>query len=86
MTIASYDLITVSSAYVTIDLIVWQRYRMRTRGLVELTMDVNPHLAKLHKFSPFLPVGTQVRIPIDPEIMKGTPKPQHTIQIYGRIK
>jgi phage tail protein X len=82
--ITSYDLITVSGDYVTVDAVVWKRYHSRAPGMVEAMLDVNPHLAKLHRVSPFLPVGTQLRIPIDPDILRGTPRPSETIQLYKR--
>jgi phage tail protein X len=82
--ITSYDLITVSGDYVTVDAVVWKRYRSRAPGMVEAMLDVNPHLAKLHRVSPFLPVGTQLRIPIDPDILRGAPRPSETIQLYKR--
>jgi phage tail protein X len=84
MATTSFDLITVSGDYVTVDDIVWRRYRNRAPGMVEAMLDVNPHLAKLHRVSPFLPVGTQLRIPIDPDILRGAPRPSETIQLYKR--
>jgi phage tail protein X len=77
-------LITVEGDFVTVDLLVWRRYKTPALGVVERMLEDNPHLAKLHKLSPFLPVGTQVRIPIDLEILKGRPKPQKVITLYGR--
>lgn len=85
MTVTSYDLITVGSDFTTVDLIVWKRYKMRAPLIFERTLDDNPHLARLHKTSPFLPVGTQLRIPIDPEILRGAPQPRTTITIIGRV-
>ncbi len=82
MTISSYDLVTVQSEYMTVDLLVWRRYRNRAPGIVEATLDCNPHLASLHKTSPFLPVGTPVRIPIDLNILRGSPRPA-TITLWS---
>ncbi len=86
MTVQSYDLVTVQGEYITADLLCWRRYRMRSPGIVEQMLAANPHLAKLHATSPFLPIGTQVRIPIDPDILKGAPRPEYTITSYGKIK
>jgi phage tail protein X len=84
MPVTSYDLVTVGSDYVTADLILWRRYRNRSPGMIERLLDDNPHLAKVHCFSPFLPVGTQVRIPIDFEILAGTPQRKNTIVLWGK--
>ncbi|MDB5177588.1 MAG: hypothetical protein JWN75_1256 [Candidatus Saccharibacteria bacterium] len=70
----SYDYVTVQTDFVAVDSIVWKYYRQRTTGMVERVLDENPHLARLHKVSPFLPVGTQVRIPVDEDLLNGKPK------------
>jgi phage tail protein X len=85
MNVDRFDYVTVETEYVTVDLIVWKHYRQRAFGVVEKTLDVNPHLAKLHRESPFLPVGTQVRIPIDEAVMAGRPKPSTVSTIAGRM-
>lgn len=83
MAITSYDLVTVSSEGITADIIVWRRYRTRATGMLEALLDANPHLSLLHKNSPFIPVGTQIRIPIDPDIMAGRPQPKTTVMMWG---
>jgi phage tail protein X len=83
MNVTSYDLVTVGADRITVDLIVWRRYRNRAPGIIERTLDDNPHLAKVHRYSPFLPVGTQVRIPIDFEILKGSPQVKATVVLWG---
>jgi len=83
MTVTSYDLVTVGSDYITVDTILWRRYRNKARTMVERMLDDNPHLAKLHRYSPFLPVGTQVRIPIDYDIMSGAPQKKNSIVLWG---
>lgn len=72
--ITGFELYTVSSDYVTVDLIVWKRFMGRAPGIVELMMDANPHLAFAHRRSPFLPVGVYVRVPIDPDLLLHKPK------------
>ena len=86
---AEYDLISVGSDFITTDIIVWRRYRVLHFGILERTLDDNPHLAKIHKYTPFLPTGTQLRVPIYPEVIKGTPQPQQLIrwwETYGGKK
>jgi len=84
MNVVSYDLVTVGSDYITADTILWRRYRNRAPLMIERLLDDNPHLAKLHRYSPFLPVGTQVRIPIDYEILSGVPQRKNTVVIWGK--
>lgn len=79
----SFDYVTVQGDGITVDLLVWRRYKRPALGVVELLLDLNPHLAKLHKVSPFLPIGTQVRIPIDSEMIKGMPQPKTTVVLWG---
>jgi phage tail protein X len=83
MAITGYEFFTVEGDYITADLIVWRRYRARTPGLVERMLDDNPRLAKLHRESPFLPLGTQVRIPIDPDLLAMRPRPTEYVILYG---
>ena len=59
--------------YVTADLLVWKRYRARAPGMLELMLDANPQLAFVHRFTPFIPVGTYVRVPIDPALVLDKP-------------
>ncbi len=84
--VSYYDLVTVQSEYITVDLIVWRRYRVKAIGVVERLLDDNPHLAKLHRTSPFLPVGTQVRIPMDVGILAGAPRAKETILLWGSLR
>lgn len=84
MAVEGFELIQVAGEFITCDLLVWRRYRRRSPGVLELLLDQNPHLAPLHKLSPFLPVGTEVRIPIDPELLAGRPPTVDFIKIYGR--
>jgi len=83
MTVSSYDLVTVGSDYITADTILWRRYRNRAPMMIERLLDDNPHLAKCHQTSPFLPVGTQVRIPIDYDVLSGAPQKKNTVVLWG---
>ncbi len=80
MRVDSYDLITVEGDFITVDLIVWRRYRLVTNGVMEQTLEDNPHLAELHRKGPFLPVGTQVRIPLNYDILKNRPDQKQIIK------
>jgi phage tail protein X len=72
---------------ITVDLLVWRRYRIPTAGtrLVEIMLDLNPHLAKVHRSSPFIPPGTQIRIPIAPDLIAGRPGFVRTMTAYGEV-
>jgi phage tail protein X len=85
MTISSYELVTVQGDYITVDALVWRRYKIPSPGIVEALLEANPHLALLHKQSCFLPTGTQIRIPIDTDILRGRPAPLQIKNIYGTV-
>ena len=74
MSITGFELVQVASDYVTADLIVWKRYRQKALGIVEKMLDANPQLALVHRYTPFIPPGTYVRIPIDPGLLQGRPQ------------
>lgn len=86
MAVSEYDLVTVESEFITADIVIWRRYRIRSNGILETLLDVNPHLAKLHKYSPFIPVGTQIRVPIDIPIISGAPQPKTSVMLWGTHK
>ena len=73
MAVVGFELHKIMSDYVTADLIIWRRYRARAPGMVELMLDANPQLAYVHRFTPFIPPGTYVRVPIDPALVLGRP-------------
>lgn len=73
MAIAGFELHTVQTEYVAADMIIWKRYLGRARGMMELMMDANPHLAFVHRTTPFIPAGVIVRVPIDPSLMLNQP-------------
>jgi phage tail protein X len=82
--IEGYELANVAGDFITADMLVWRRYRTRAPGILESLLDANPRLAIIHQETPFLPVGTQVRIPIDPDMLAGRPKPTEYVVVYGR--
>jgi phage tail protein X len=51
---------TVRGEGLTVDLILWRKYGLRGRSLLEVTLDANPGLGKL---GPVLPLGTRFSIP-----------------------
>jgi phage tail protein X len=64
MAVITYENVRVRSDGISLDLIVWQRFRRPMPGLVEsiLALPVNQHLES----APFvLPLGTEVTIPIE---------------------
>lgn len=71
MAVQGFELWSVETEYVTADLIIWKRYKNRAQGMVELMLDANPQLAYVHRFTPFIPVGVVVRVPIDPDLIAG---------------
>jgi phage tail protein X len=85
MAVTGFELVTVQGENITVDMLVWRRYKTPAYGIFELLLDANPHLALLHKESCFLPIGTEVRIPIDPSVLAGRPSPQKVINIFGRV-
>jgi hypothetical protein len=36
-------------------------------------LDANPQLAFVHRYTPFIPPGVYVRVPIDPTLVLGKP-------------
>jgi phage tail protein X len=85
MAITSYEIFIVQGEYITADLILWRRYRCRTPKLVERMLDDNPRMARAHRYSPFLPLGMHVRIPIDPDLLAMRPQPvEHLVLVGGR--
>jgi phage tail protein X len=81
MAVTSYELVTIAGDALTLDLLIWRRYRTPYPGILEAALDANPHLAKIHKETPFLPPGTQVRIPIDTDVIKGQVR-QGEVEFY----
>lgn len=84
MAYTSTEIVAVTSDRVTVDLLVWRRYRVPANDVVSATLDINPHLAELHRISPFLPVGTQIVIPIDPDRLALRPPPVEARSIFSR--
>ncbi len=54
------ETITIRGDGITVDLLLWRRYGVRGKSLVEQTLTGNPGLAAL---GPYLPHGTVVSLP-----------------------
>lgn len=70
----SFELVTVQKDFTRVDDLVWQFYRNRYPGLVEALLNFNPHLAKIHRWTPFIPVGIVIRMPINQALLSGKPQ------------
>lgn len=57
----STETITVEADQLTVDHLVWRRFRQNLPGLVEQVLALNPGLAQL---GPYLPRGAKVVVPI----------------------
>lgn len=75
MAVTGFELFRVTTEYTTADLLCWRRYRRRAPGIVEIFLDTNPQLSIVHRQTPFIPPGTVVRMPIDPDLILGKPPP-----------
>ncbi len=82
MAITGFELVKVTTDYVTADLIVWKRYKRKAPSIVELLLDANPQLAFVHRTTPFIPPGTYLRVPIDPGMILGRIEPLPTDSLW----
>lgn len=82
MAVTGFELYQISGDGVTADLLVWRRYRQPAPGILEIMLDANPQLAYVHRFTPFLPTGLYVRIPIDPDLLAGKPPITSTSNLW----
>jgi phage tail protein X len=83
MAVTGYEMMTVAGDFCTLDLLVWRRYRIRAPGILEATLDANPHLATIHRYTPFIPPGIQIRLAIDPAILSGAPQMKPSITLWS---
>lgn len=82
MAITGFELMQVMGDFVTADLIVWRRYKRPAPGILEKMLDANPQLAYVHRYTPFIPPGTYVRVPIDPDLLAGKPQASQTTNLW----
>lgn len=59
------EIITIKGEGISLDLLLWRKFGVRGRELVEVTLSLNPGLAAL---GPFLPLGTVVVVPPLPAV------------------
>lgn len=69
--------VTVKGEGLTLDLILWRRYGVRGRSLVEAALAANPGLAML---GPELPLGTVIIIP---DLPPQTTAVQSRVSLFG---
>jgi phage tail protein X len=81
-----FEIVEVRGMGITVDLLVWRRYRRRTTGVVELMMEMNPEIARAHRFGPFLPVGLVVKLPIVQELLDGGATTKRAVTLYGTTR
>ena len=53
-------IIKVAGDGISVDLLIWRKYKRPMPGLLEQVLDINPGLAAL---GPILPIGTVVKLP-----------------------
>ncbi len=82
MAVTGFELWKVTTDFVTVDLIIWKKYKRKAPGMTELMMDANPQLAVVHRTTPFIPPGTYVRVPIDPSLILGQVTPLPTDSLW----
>ncbi|ELT51105.1 tail protein X [Brucella intermedia] len=66
MNFLSFETVTVRGEFVTLDLIIWQRFQRPMLGLVEAAYEL-PENQNLAEKGEYIPVGTVVTIPIPRE-------------------
>jgi phage tail protein X len=72
------ETVTIAGDGIMLDLLLWRRYGVRGKALVEQTLDLNNHLAIL---GPFLPLGTVVILPdLPPETAV---PPRKIVSLFG---
>ncbi|MBN9046217.1 MAG: tail protein X [Rhizobiales bacterium] len=72
------DTIVVGGDHITLDLLLWRRYGVRGRSLVESTLALNPGLARL---GVIIPPGTTVTIPDLPPETDG--QSRDVVSLFG---
>lgn len=74
----TYETIIVADDALPLDLLVWRRFRTRTPKLVERILALNHGLSDLGQF---IPVGTEVVLPIDASDKRPAQKP--VVRLWG---
>lgn len=71
------ETITVRGENITIDLLLWRKYGVRGRSLLERTYELNQDLALL---GPVLPLGTVVTLP---DLAAETGEARQVVSLFG---
>lgn len=66
----TYENVVINGEQITPDLLIWRRYKVPSRGVVEIFLDINPHLRAALAAGPYLPIGVGVVIPIIASIIE----------------
>jgi hypothetical protein len=79
----SWETVRIKGENITPDLLIWRRYKRPADGMMELFEAMNPHVLQDLAVSPYLAVGSLVSVPVDSDILEGTPTRGTTITLYG---
>ena len=71
------ETITVRGENITLDLLLWRKYGVRGRSLLERTYDLNQDLALL---GTVLPLGTMVTLP---DLAAETAEARQVVSLFG---
>lgn len=81
----TWEQVRIKGENITPDLLIWRRYKRPAPRMLELMLDSNPAMTYALAAGPYIPVGMVVSIPIDSEILKGTPVQIKAVRLYGEI-
>ena len=78
-----YEFIAINGERMTPSQVVWQRYKRPYPLILGQFLDMNPELSVPLADSPFIPMGTVVKMPIDERLLAGKPAFQRTVRLSG---
>lgn len=78
-----YEVISIKGEGITPSLLIWRRYKRPAAGVLEFFLDMNPHILDGLSKSPYLPIGTIVRLPIDQKALSGAPQSIKQATLWG---
>lgn len=76
---ADFETITIKGDEITVDLLLWRRFKRYDQGLVERVLDMNPGIAD---GTVFLPIGFVVKIPLDAPNRPATAASKQAVKLY----
>lgn len=76
---ADFETIVVRGDEITVDLLLWRRFRRYDLGLVERVLHMNPGIAD---GTVFLPIGFAVKIPLDAPNAVATAASKQAVKLY----